>query len=861
MAQEKEGTARQTAGGSATLALVDLPGLLQQFAAQRRTGVMRVGENGGGRFRDLHLNNGQLTALTGGDTETFAKALVWSKVLTRNQVNAVHARMGEDHAPERLLKALMGSKVVTRDALLDALDCYIEEEFTVLVGWNQPELSFVEQPSTADWPTLQAKAGVAVNLQSVLMESVRRQDELMRVKDHMPHPWDALIRDQDVAEPADLSEDAASILADGQDGMVANSIYDHPSLTPFRARVALGTLVRLGVLRPARLNELVIEADAAYAHGKHDLAYGIYKRTIELGLSSPRVQLHLAELAERAGHKEDAAAAYLTAAGQLSDPKAVVAALRRAQALGADREQALTQLVAAHRKLGNNPEAIEALLQLAKLHGEAGHREQAARAVREAQELGADPGETALQLARLARDDGDREQAVLRLEQAARAFHEGERGDDAIAAWRELLTLLPGRLEYAKECAELLVWNGDKDAALGVLRKALDSQTDAGEDVLVQTYELLSRLDPSDVKAHDYLAQAYERRRDRDGATKQLKMAASAQEKAGSYPELATTLERILELGGNKIETWRWLAKTRLHLRQENLAAEAWCQAVDAALGLGLLKETRQTIEGALSALPGSWALRQRLAQVANREGDRATAVRQFLLAADLARGAGDAANARDLLAQAVRLRPDDLQARLRMVECAEDAKDPNLDTLLSELVQLAGRTHNHGVALDLARKRVAIAGGMAIDQRLELVELLRLTGDTGGQLTTGKELLNDLLEHGEFDRALKLLSRLVASHPRNSELVLQLAEVHAALGDEQKAYRFYRHAVPLLQVDGKLTEAKVALDLIAGMSQAHELPLVALARERIEKNQPLDWEKLRAEIDQDQLRRAAQAG
>ena len=65
---------------------------------------------------------------------------------------------------------------------------------------------------------------------------------------------------------------------------------------------------------------------------------------------------------------------------------------------------------------------------------------------------------------------------------------------------------------------------------------------------------------------------------------------------------------------------------------------------------------------------------------------------------------------------------------------------------------------------------------------------------------------------------------------------------------------------MPLLQVDGKLTEAKVALDLIAGMSQAHELPLVALARERIEKNQPLDWEKLRAEIEQDQLRRAAQA-
>ena len=38
------------------------------------------------------------------------------------------------------------------------------------------------------------------------------------------------------------------------------------------------------------------------------------------------------------------------------------------------------------------------------------------------------------------------------------------------------------------------------------------------EELLLTMYELLAKLDPAEVMAHDYLAKAYERRRDRDGA-------------------------------------------------------------------------------------------------------------------------------------------------------------------------------------------------------------------------------------------------------------------------------------------------------------------------------------------------------
>lgn len=856
-----------------SVALVDLPGLIQSIASQRRSGILSIVSKDGKQERRLRFVGGQIQAITGGDPETFGKALVWSGVVTVPQYHAALLRAGDDCPPEKLLRSVLAAKTVTQDGALDAVDCFIEEEFTTLLGWQQPTLAFSEIIAAEEWGTAQAKLGVSVNPGSLLLEGLRRQDELGTVAESLPDPYDALFLAGE-SKPQGLSEDARTLLKDWADGTAAAAIYDHPVLPPFRARLALGQLLRCGGLRVGNVNELLVEADAAFANGHLQLAYGLYRRTLAFGLDNARIHMHLAELAEKFGDKPAAAASFMAAAQQLMDPQASVVALRNALRLGADKEAVLTQLVALNLQLGNDTDTVNSMLLLAEMYGERGNHQQAMQSVREAQELGADRGQTALMLARYARASGDTEQAALQLELAARAFHENDRTDQAIAAWRELLALLPGRCEYAKEVAELLVWNAQKDDAITVLREALSAQRDiaarrarglkidptareAGEDVLVQMYELLARLDPADVESHDFLAGTYERRRDRDGASKQLKLAAQAQERAGDFDTLAQTLERLVELGGERVDGYAWLARTRAKLQQEKLAAEAWCNAIDAALALGRLKEARPLAESAIEQLPASQPLRARLAQIANREGDRATAARQYIAAADLAAGAGQPGAARDLLVQACHLRPDDLLLRMRLAQLAEDAGGQNLDEILAEVVNVAVRFSNHGIALEHARKRVAAAGSAAYEPRLAMLELLRLSGDTSGQLTTGKQLLDELLTQGEFEKAVEVLSRLVASHPKNSELVLSLAEVYAALGDERQAFRFYKHAIPLLQLDSKVVEARTALDLLEGMCTDDEKPGVAMARERIDRGQAIDWDKIRRDLEFNQRRKA----
>ncbi len=836
--------------------LLDLQGVIQNLASQRRGGLLHV-TGPDGQERRLRFQGGQIVAITGGPPDLLPKAIAWSGVLTADQMAMEMAQIEPPITPKQLVKHLANNRILGRDAMLDALDCYVEEEFATVLAWLQPQVTFSDHVEPELWADVQVKVGVSVNTSSMLLEALRRQDELGALGDVMPDPWDVVLREEAIPTEVDNADQQAMLAVVG-DGAVVNRITDSPLLPPHRAIMALCQLLRQGVLRVGGVNELVVRADAAHAQDSAKEAYGLYRRAIAKGLDSSRIQLHLGELAERFGENTTAAGYYLAAAPQLADPATAVVALRNALRLGADPEAPLTQLVTLYTQSGEPEQTIDALLELARLYQGRGLLDQALQAVREAQNQGADAGDTALLLAGLAAAQGDGEQAQLQYELAAHALHENDRTPEAIAAWRALMKIAPERIDYARECAELLAWSGDRQEAVRVLLNSVQQGAAAGEDLLIGAYDLLSRLDPGNPAAHAWLAKAYERKRDRHGATEQLRLMAQAQERAGDFDALCSTLERIIELGGQPVDALRQLAKARLKLRQDGLAVVAWAQAIDASQGTTKPKDLRTLIELALADLPAALPLRLRLAQAANREGDRPVAARAYQQAAALAGGQGDPATAREMLLQVCRLRPEDLGIRLQLVEVAEQLHSADLDDILADLIALATRSGNSGVALDYGRRRIGLAAAPAWAPRSELIELLRRAGDHAGELSEGRKLLNDLLEQGEFELAQDLLGRLVASHPRHAELVLQLAEVHAAFGDARQAQRFYRHAVTMLQVDDRLDEARTVLDLLAGMAAEDEdRSLVTAARDRLERGVAVDWEKLRVEAASDERRRA----
>ncbi|MBA3683683.1 MAG: DUF4388 domain-containing protein [Planctomycetes bacterium] len=844
-----------SAANSSVAGLVDLPELVQTISMQRRTGTMVV--QGRNQVRRVYFNNGAIIALTGAPSVWIAKALVWADIIKPARMNELMRELGSPFTELALLEKAQAKGLADKNALLDVMDCYVEENFTEMVSWSSPELQFVPNLAADQWAAFQAKLGVNVQAGSILLEAMRRQDELKSMAAHLPDPADILIRDTSLQASREPSADERILLGTWKDGRTFADLRDNASMPPFRTIRALAGLCQLGTLRIGSPAELVVHADAAHSHGDHQRAYGLYRRAVDLGVESPRIHLHLAELAERLGDNAAAAKSYVIAATLLADTGSSVIALRNALRLGADKEAPLISLYGIYQQLGEKDDAISVLIELAEHFEGKKALDQAAQAVREAQELGADPAACAQVLARLAMAEGDMDQAVLQLELVARYANEKGLVDEAVGALRQLHDILPGRLDYACTYAEALATLGKQGDAHAVLRAVLTKAEGATEEVLVGVYELVARFNPSDVAAHKWLAAAYQRRKNRDGATDQLKLMAKAQEKEGDLNALASTYERILELGGEQIDVLKKLALVYSRLGMEGKASSTLSRSVDAALALGHLKEARQICEVAIEMDPGSLPLRTRLANVANREGDRSAALIHYRAAADLARATGkpDVANA--ALLQVRKLRPDDLVVRLELADLALELSDPEIDLTLKELVHFAVRTHNFGIALERARQRVDLAGGkLAFEARNELVELMRRMGDQANELIFGKQLLDDLLEQGEFDRAVQLLQRLVVSNPRNSDLVLQLAEVCSSLDDQTQAMRFYRHGVTLLQLENRTEEAGRMLDTLERMNEDPDA--IAMARELLASGQALEWEAIRWSQEQGQRKRLA---
>lgn len=828
--------------------IVDLPSVIQSMAGSRRTGVLQV--RNGEEERRLHFATGQLVAVGGAPPGLMARAICWSRAVTPAMVTDAVAALGGNPSPAQLANHLRARGELQVDALLEAFALCADEDIATILSWASPTFDIMPEAPADPWADFQRQSGLVLSAPALLLEALRRQDERSQLGELVPDSWDVLRRETSSAGPD--GEDQELILERAGGAATCHDLLNHPLLPPHRATRALVDLRRSGLLRVVTAAELAALGEQAREQGRLADAYGILGRAVSLGHDGARIREHLANLAEQLGDRASAAAHCLAAVPFLQTPQLMIQALKFALRLGAEPEGPLTQLVALNLTVGDDRSTLEALLALVRLYENRGDRTRAIEALGEAQQLGADKVVTGKMMARLAAAAGDTAQAALQYEQAARLATEKGRSDEAIEAWLGLIQLKPERLEPARACAELLVAAGHNEQAAKVLREALGRAVSAPEEVQLAAWELLARLAPGDGSAHDWLAKTYAKRRDRDGATRQLRLIADRQEKDGDDQALVDTLERIVVLGGEDVDLLRRLGDAHDHLGRTAAAVDAWCRAADLAVEAGRLDDAKLVIVRALENVPASAPLRARAAETALREGDRDTALVELRRAADLASGSGDAVHAKDLLGRLCALRVDDMVARLRLVELLREQSDPDEAAAIDDTLRLSVRRGDFGTAVELARRRVQVAPEERRNQaRSELIELLRRAGDGAGERAAAKELLDGLLEAGEVEQAVELLSRQFALHPRDPDLALQLAEVTAGVGDERMAARCYRHAVPLLQAEGRLDDACAALEQLAQVSD--DDLLILAARRRLDVGEAVEWDQLRNVLEHDQ--------
>ena len=836
----------KSGSSNSLMSMIELPDVIQSVGQQRRSGVLIV--TSGRKERRFHFTAGMLCGLTTPGPGTLYHGILWCRLASARDLASWGVSAVKPSSDLALATRLIEQGRLSSDAIRDAIDCSIEEALTEVLGWSDIQFRFDLNPAPDPWADHQRELGISLPPHALLMEAVRRQDEQRRITREAPKNWDLLLRQPVFVES--LPDHAAAFLQAWRDDRPVGAIAELACLPPWRVHMAYDWLLGAGVLRLADANELIIAGDRCRRQGQLRSAEGFYRRSIELGGGGGRVLLALGELAEQRRDHGRAALDYLQAAEELqvSDPSNAVLALRNAVRLGEDKITPLKQLLDIYRRMEEHEECIDILFQLAGHHEERDEIEASMAAVREAQQYGADPIRCSQVMAALALLIDNTAEALLHLEVVARTAGDQGQHDAVMTARRQMLRLAPQRGDIVYAQAKDLMATGERSETVSIIKNLFaQAEPELTEEIDIALHELLAELCPDEETHHAWLIQAYHQREDRAGVAKQLEMMLQVQQQEENLEAQADTLQRLIELGGQPHQHLRHLALVQDQRGLHREAARHWRACIRELRAAGDINGALHTGRDALTEHGNDPSLHALLADIANRSGQTETAERHFRRALLLARGSNDLELARSLLSELISIRPNDVILRRDLAEVAIETASEDRDHLLDDCINVAMRSHDLGLAIDASRQRIRLGSGDHFAVRIGLIELLRRTGRGQEELQEGQGLIEAMVEDGALDRALEAVQRLVASHPQNPDLLIQMAELHEALGDTANAVRFFRHAVPLLQREERPDRAREIIGELLRLTGAN--PEIARAGQMIADGVIVNWQSIREHL------------
>lgn len=401
------------AGNLRTLAL---PEVLQTLNRIQATGVLRLASAEGGR--DVVFDQGELIGVLlrrGEERQALLRRLVLDKRLDADTVAQISASGRESQIVARLVE----TGAVEQTAVQEAVRRSAEEELQSLFTWDYAD--FVFHDARPDDPEIAAiverarAGGMAFNINGLLMESARRQDDWVAVRKLLPDGGLVLgPREGMEAQIAAASRDypAAAVLPLVDAVRSIDDIVRDSVASRLDAWTCLARLMEQGLVVPLTRDDIVYHADYLASQNDHARASVLYRRALAGRPTDGETARKLAGCLERLGDAPEAAASWAQLAlGALggNDAESAVAHARRAVQLAPADPQSRQALARCLLATDARAEAVGELLQLVEIFVGLDRLEDARSACLQVLELDKNNEPARRQLARLfsaaARDD------------------------------------------------------------------------------------------------------------------------------------------------------------------------------------------------------------------------------------------------------------------------------------------------------------------------------------------------------------------------------------------------------------------------------------------------------------------------
>jgi tetratricopeptide (TPR) repeat protein len=363
------------AGNLRTLAL---PEVLQTLNRIKATGVLRLAAAEGGR--DVIFDQGELIGVSFRRGEE--RQALLRRLILEGQLDATTAvQISSSGRESQVIGRLIEGGIIDEAAVKDATQRQAEDELQSLFTWDYADFVFHDAgPEAEDVNALVGKAkveGLTFNINSLLMESARRQDEWERVRQVFPDG--GLVLGPREGQEAALGEAArvypASAVIELVDATRSlDDIVKDSVATRLDVWTCLAGLLEKGLVVPLTRDDIIYHGD--YLVSKNDLlrACSLYRRALAARPGDVETANKLADCLAKLGDAPEAAACYAQLAiGSLNaeDLDGAVAHARKAVQLEAKDpilRQTLVRCLLAQDVKRNAPEAVSELLLLVEAY-------------------------------------------------------------------------------------------------------------------------------------------------------------------------------------------------------------------------------------------------------------------------------------------------------------------------------------------------------------------------------------------------------------------------------------------------------------------------------------------------------------
>ncbi|HUO35289.1 MAG TPA: tetratricopeptide repeat protein [Candidatus Acidoferrum sp.] len=366
----------------------------------------------------------------------------------------------------------------------------------------------------------------------------------------------------------------------------------------------------------------------------------------------------------------------------------------------------------------------------------------------------------------------------------------------------------------------------------------------------IAEYQQILRADPKDQATLMTVGDLFARQGDMTQAVEYFERLAQVYLSDGFNSKAIAIYKKIAKLAPNELAPLERLADLYVQQGVLSEARPLFLQIAEAHLKANHAPKAVEVLHRLLEVEPENLRVQMRLAELYNVMGQKKEAAQTYLAYAQRLYDHGELSEAQKLADRALEVDPGNAQAslmRAKVLSSGDNATDaiaalaqhPDAESggeVTSLLVDLELRKGQADEAIDLARKHLA-KGHQNFGLLLHVAESLVESGQTASAFPLMTELRDPMIEAGEQDRFMKILSTTAERMPGRTEPLEMLADfcrttsnpfhLNTALGQLADAY----------SATGNLDRAESALEELADRNKNDERYAQRLAQFRARRS------------------------